>query len=170
MAASDTACVVVCDAGPLIHLDELACIAVLEDFREVLVPNTVWSEVVRYRPSALSCPLISYRQVAPESPLPADLETLARTLPLHAGEREALQVAREQQADLLLTDDTAARLAAQALRLPVHGTIGILFRAIRRNRMTGADVAQLLRSVPSVTTLHVKRSLLAEFIRRAEQS
>ena len=30
---------VVCDAGPLIHLDDLACLALLADFRDVLVPK-----------------------------------------------------------------------------------------------------------------------------------
>ena len=33
---------VVCDAGPLIHLDELGCVDLLSDFSEVLVPETVW--------------------------------------------------------------------------------------------------------------------------------
>jgi predicted nucleic acid-binding protein len=36
---------VVCDAGPLIHLDEVGCLDVLADFAEVLVPEAVWQEV-----------------------------------------------------------------------------------------------------------------------------
>ena len=35
---------VVCDAGPLIHLDELGCLDLLADFSEVLVPETVGVE------------------------------------------------------------------------------------------------------------------------------
>jgi predicted nucleic acid-binding protein len=171
MAATDSAArVVVCDAGPLIHLDELGRVALLDDFNEVLVPSAVWSEVTRHRPGALTVAGVPFRQVSTSSTLPTDLEVLGRALPLHEGEREALQVAREQQADLLLTDDTAARLAARTLGVSVHGTIGILFRAVRRGRMTGPEVAALLRSLPTVSTLHVKRGLLAEFIRRAEQS
>lgn len=45
--------VVVCDAGPLIHLDELDCLDLLGDFPEVLVPEAVWREVLKHRPSAL---------------------------------------------------------------------------------------------------------------------
>jgi hypothetical protein len=46
MAKNDTsACVVVLDAGPLIHLDELAVLSLLEDFAELLVPDEVWNEV-----------------------------------------------------------------------------------------------------------------------------
>ena len=42
MAGSDPSRVlVVCDAGPLIHLHELGCMDLLADFAAVLVPETV---------------------------------------------------------------------------------------------------------------------------------
>jgi hypothetical protein len=44
---------VVCDAGPLIHLDELGCLDLLADFRTVFVPEQVWREVEFHRPGAL---------------------------------------------------------------------------------------------------------------------
>lgn len=53
MAEADPASVVVCDAGPLIHLDELGCLDLLRDFAAVQVPDAVWQEVQRHRPSAL---------------------------------------------------------------------------------------------------------------------
>ena len=37
---------VVCDAGPLIHLDEMGCLDLLIDFHAVLVPEQVWRELV----------------------------------------------------------------------------------------------------------------------------
>jgi hypothetical protein len=40
---------VVCDAGPLIHLDESGCLDLLSDFSEVLVPEAVWREVRQHR-------------------------------------------------------------------------------------------------------------------------
>ena len=40
--------IVVCDAGPIIHLDEVACIELLSDFPEVLVPVAVWDEVAKH--------------------------------------------------------------------------------------------------------------------------
>jgi hypothetical protein len=45
--------VVVCDAGPLIHLDELGCLDLLADFGTVLVPEQVGREVEHHRPGAL---------------------------------------------------------------------------------------------------------------------
>ena len=39
----------VCDAGPLIPLDELGCLSLLEDFDRVVVPAGVWEEVQNHR-------------------------------------------------------------------------------------------------------------------------
>jgi hypothetical protein len=44
---------VVADAGPLIHLDELAALDVLSDYTEVWLPEAVWNEVIQRRPQAL---------------------------------------------------------------------------------------------------------------------
>jgi hypothetical protein len=37
---------VVCDAGPIIHLDELECLHLMEDFEKVFVPDVVRKEVL----------------------------------------------------------------------------------------------------------------------------
>ena len=167
MAATEPCGPVVCDAGPLIHLDELDCVGLLDGFGEILVPAAVWGKVEQHRPAALMAE-IPLRQVAAGT-VPPDVDVLAHALNLHAGEREALCLARQHRAELLLTDDTAARLAAGSLGIHVHGTIGPLFRAIRKGRKSGAEVAALLRSLPSLSSLHIKRNLLDEFIRQAEQ-
>jgi len=51
--AKTSPALVVADAGPLIHLDELSALDVLSDFAAVLVPNAVYIEVHRHRPQAL---------------------------------------------------------------------------------------------------------------------
>lgn len=169
MAATDPlARVVVCDAGPLIHLDELGCLALLSDFARVLLPASVWEEVSRHRPAALTGTHVALEQSAVAAPLPADLAGLGRLFALHRAELDALHLARKLEADLFLTDDTAARLAARQLSMPVHGTIGIVLRAIRRGQKSKADVASILRSLPAVSTLHIRRSLLDEIIREIE--
>jgi len=44
---------VVCNAGPLIHLDEIGLLDLLADFQKVYVPIQVWDEVERHRPASL---------------------------------------------------------------------------------------------------------------------
>lgn len=111
----DSPPLVVCDAGPLIHLDELGCLGLLGDFPQVLVPETVWLEVSRQRPDALLLSSVHFIRESGAPALHVELEALSRLLTLHAGEKEALQVAITHPGCLLLTDDGAARLAARNL-------------------------------------------------------
>lgn len=159
---------VVCDAGPLIHLHECGCLDLLAGFRQVLVPEAVWAEVARHRPTALNGGIVRLERIAAGGLFSPELESLGRALLLHAGEKAALHVTLEEFGRWLLTDDTAARLAARSLGIPARGTIGILLRAIRRRQRTKAEVLAILRALPQVSTLHLKRSWLEEIMREVE--
>lgn len=93
---------------------------------------------------------------------------MAQIFTLHAGEWEALRVAMGIPQGILLSDDTAARMAARNLRIETHGTIGILIRSIRRKQRTKEEVLSVLRSLPERSTLHLKRSLLDQVISAVE--
>jgi predicted nucleic acid-binding protein len=69
---------------------------------------------------------------------------------------------------ILLTDDAAARLAAEALGYQVHGSIGILLRAIRRHQRTRHEVLSVLRDLPLRSSLHVRPALLEEIMAQVE--
>ena len=159
--------VAVADAGPIIHLDELDCLDVLADFEKVYVPEAVWLEVLNHRPLAMAAfPALFIRQS------PIKISTLVTMLtPLytpHSGEQEALHLCVELGNSLLLTDDTAARLAAKSLGIAAHGTLGLLIRVIRRQSCSKTEVLALLRAIPTQTTLHIRPSLLAEIIAQVE--
>ncbi len=156
--------VVVSDAGPIIHLDELDCLDVLSDFAEVLIPPIVWEEIEHHRPTALMTTSVVLREMSVSAEAPETLESLTRLFTLHRGELQALQLAMEQHADLILTDDTAARLAANSMGIPMHGTLGLLVRAFRRSQKSRAEVVRLLQLIPTQSTLHIKRTLLDELI------
>ena len=167
--AATTPPVVVCDAGPLIHLDELDAIDLLSDFPAVFVPESVWQEVERHRATALSHPAVRLKKVQAPGAASPELEALIRLLPLHVGEAEALAVATQHPGAELLTDDTGARLAAKMLGLDAHGTLGVLVRAIRRGQRTRRQVLDTLRSLPVVSSIHVKPALLEEIIQQVER-
>ena len=84
---------------------------------------------------------------------------------LHLGEQEALHLCMELSDSMLLTDDTAARLASKNIGITVHGTLGVLIRAIRRKSRSKVEVLELLRAIPVETTLHIRTSLLVEVIK-----
>lgn len=79
----------------------------------------------------------------------ASFVALVQAFSLDPGEREALLVARARPSAWLLSDDAAARLAAELLGIRAHGTTGLLIRAIRRGRRTPADVITLVEQLPA---------------------
>lgn len=162
-----TESIVIADAGPVIHLDELGRLELLADFGKVIIPETVWLEIERHRPTALKA---TANWVVRQTPRQHSVvvNTLTPLYSLHTGEQEALHLCAESGNCLLLTDDTAARLAAKSLNITVHGTLGILIRAIRRQTLTKAEVLSLLHAIPNKTTLHVRPALLKEVIADVE--
>lgn len=161
---TDLPAAVVCDAGPLIHLDELDSVDLLSDFHDVLVPDAVWNEVVRHRPHALEAGGAHLRRVAVTGEAPPALTALSRSLVLGPGETEALHIALQRPGLVLLTDDAAARLAAEALRVRVHGSVAVLIRAVRRGRRTRDQAIGVLETLHERSSLHIRRALIAEVI------
>lgn len=162
------ALVIVCDAGPLIHLNELNCLTLLNDFDQILVPHQVWQEVERHRPAALSKPELILQQVDVTISTQSVFQALVRAFSLDLGEQAALSLMQGYSDAIFLTDDAAARLAAATLGYRVHGTIGVLLRAIRRHQRTQDEVLTILRSLPAQSTLHIRAELLQEIIERLE--
>jgi predicted nucleic acid-binding protein len=114
---------VVSDAGPLIHLDEMDCLSAL-NFSEILVPETVWQEVLKHRPQVFQYAGINLQRCGINE-LPTRITAIAPLFGLHRGELEALSLCLQAPNALLLTDDGAARLAADSLNITTHGTIGL---------------------------------------------
>jgi predicted nucleic acid-binding protein len=162
MAATDGVLVVL-DAGPLIHLDELACLHLLEGFHSLLIPSVVWGEALRHRPH-LRLEKISNATIAdPHGPPPLTLAAASFSNELHAGEIAAITLLHEAGGGLLLSDDDAARQTAEALGFSVAGTLGLLLRGIRRKQISSAQVRRLADELPQRSTLHISRVLLKRF-------
>jgi predicted nucleic acid-binding protein len=168
VAETDPAGLVICDAGPLIHLEELGCLDLLRDFALVQVPEAVWQEVGRHQPSALRHRKLRLQRVSPSHEATPELIELAQTFLLDAGEVEALQLMQQSPSAILLTDDAAARLVAERLQYDVRGTIGVVLRALRRSQRTKRQVLNLLRSLPRRSSLHIERRLLEAVIEQVE--
>lgn len=123
--------IVVSDTSPIRALDFLQRLEVLEAlFGEVIVPPAVATELSR--PTRWGPPVIlsPHHFILVRSP--TDTVAVNRWLQnLDAGESEALALAEELSADIVLIDEAAGRSAAQQAGFPVIGTLGILVRAKR---------------------------------------
>ena len=163
MATTDSP-LVVCDTGPLMHLDELDCLDLLDGFGKILIPSTVWAEEAAHRTKLIAGNITAADIVESIGEPSARLLSLADSLELGAGERAAIALMEHVSARLFLCDDAAARLAAESLGFTVHGTIGILIRSIRMRTRTGQQVLELLHDIPRRSSLHISRQLLETVI------
>ena len=60
----------------------------------------------------------------------------------------------------IICDDLASRRVAKELGAPIIGTLGVIIKAARQERISLSSAIELLRSIPEATTLHVRRDLL----------
>lgn len=124
---------VVSDASVLICLGALRQLQLLRDFyQEILVPDAVWQEVTitaATRPGAretIQANQQGWLRVRTPSNR-ALVKALQTTLDM--GEAEAIALASELSAILLLMDESEGRAEARSLGVPVTGTLGVLLRA-----------------------------------------
>lgn len=124
--------IVVCDAGSISTLDALD---LLDNFQSVLVADAAWIEVERHRPDLFSRTIRAFARVAPQSAPPPSLAALARLIPLHLGETQALQIAEEHGADdygesYLQAEAIIARLVDEYNEQRLHAALGYMEPAL----------------------------------------
>lgn len=125
---------VVCDTSPLILLAKIGRLELLFLlYDQVAIPVSVLDEV-RVRSTAETTAieaLVENQALEIQQGSPDVLESVPADL--GAGEREAIAVAIETGADLVVLDDRAGRRVARERDLSVTGTIGILIEARARD-------------------------------------
>ncbi len=136
--------IVVSDAGPLIHLAAIGRMdLVVKLTPTITIPEAEWREVVvtgSGLPGSSEVESADWIQVV--TPNRLDLVSSLEAGGLDRGESEAIAVAVEREADLLLIDERQGRSTAAAMGLTVVGTIGIVVAA--RERGDIAAVAPML--------------------------
>ena len=122
--------VAVFNSSPWIFLSKLGIIELaIELFSEVFLPSSVNDEVLRRKDEASSA-LERLQITGSVKVIDARSSRLVKALGrrLGKGEAEAIAVALERDADLVVLDDHAARSEATRLGLEVKGTLGVIRR------------------------------------------
>ena len=116
---------VICNSSPLIGLEQIGQLNVLESlFGTIAVPPAVVQEV---------SPSVTLPEWIEQRALVQNIGPLIMKASLGQGESEAISLALESKARLIILDDRPARRLAQSLSLPVIGTLGILLLAKKKD-------------------------------------
>lgn len=151
---------IVADTGPINYLIEIGCVSVLSEMVKTLVlPASVLRELQSEgAPSAV-------RDWAGNLPAWVEVRNTACLIPpqpeLSEADREAISLARELQA-LLLMDDRRARRAALHHTVSTIGTLGILEAAAAKGLISLPEALERLRT----TSMFISDELLAQALQR----
>jgi predicted nucleic acid-binding protein len=154
--------IVISDSGPLRYLvliEEEHFLPAL--FGAIVIPSYVAAELTQKNtPSTVRL----WMEQSPEwAKIASSYSPLAHiSSALDLGEREAIALAEELSADLLLVDDGAARREATRRELPVMGTLGILDLAAEHGH---ADFSAAARKLMQ-TNFRASGKLIQFFLER----
>lgn len=117
---------VVANTTPLIALSDIGQLELLKDlYGEIFIPQAVMEEIESEPARSMVMNAEWIKKVLIEG---ADKKNMFKAR-LHAGEVEAIILAEESKADLIIMDDYAAKKTAKYLGYNVTGTLGVLIKA-----------------------------------------
>ena len=125
--------IAVSDSSPLIALAKIGKLDILKElFGEIVIPEAVWYEVAvkgKGKPGAedvRKAEWIKIREVEDR----LSVEVLKSEI--EVGEAEAIVLAKELNADLLIIDENIPRVIAESIGLRVAGSLAIIYIAKKR--------------------------------------
>ena len=160
---------VVCNSSPLINLARIGHLDLLRQlYGEVVIPEAVWHEVVV---AGVGQPGADEVRAAPwVRRRPVENKHLVRALrqELDAGEAEAIALALEIEADLLLMDERLGRENARYLGVHTIGLIGAIVEA--RHKGLIEAVAPYLTALRTIAGFHLREALYKRVLQDAGEA
>jgi len=155
---------VVSNASPLVNLARIGHLELLRDlFGNLLVPEAVWEEVVVAGAGQPGARLLEEATWVARHQVKNQSLVQALRQELDAGEAEAIALAVEVKADLLLMDERLGRETAQHLGRRVTDVIGVLVEAKRKGMLP--EVKSPLDALRDKDGFRVSERLYARVLR-----
>lgn len=153
--------IVVSDASPIIALESVGQLSLLRDLYErVLIPASVYREITIADKSGAA--LIAAESWLEERPVSDGKAVTALMATLDPGEAEAIVLALEEEAELLLMDERRGRRIATEMGCQVLGLLGVLVEA--KNRGLVPEVKPILMSL-SQGSFRISEALVEHVLR-----
>lgn len=160
--------IVVSNTSPILNLAAIGHLELLQQlYRSILIPQAVFDEIVvagAGQPGALEVQQSKWIRKKPVTN-----HTVARALlaEIDAGEAEAIALAVEEEADLLLLDERRGRVVAARLGLRFVGLLGVLVEAKNRGHISSAKT--ILDELIVIAGFWVNQDLYARVLQAVQE-
>lgn len=155
--------IVVSDTSALSALLTVDRLGLLQElFGEIRVPSAVLQELVLHHPDCSGIPYLRVETVKNVEAVRASQDQL------DAGEAEAIQLALEQSADLLLIDESLGRSFALEHQIPIIGLMGILLMSKEKKLIP--EVGPLIEEVECKAGFYLSRPLKKRILKDAGET
>jgi predicted nucleic acid-binding protein len=154
--------IIVADTSPINYLVLIKEIEVLPRlYGKIVIPEAVREELLRPEAPELVRTWTAQPPAWLETRTPVSIadSSLAR---LDAGERDAIMLAAELNAEQLIVDDREGRRIAKERGIPVIGTLGVLKEAAAMGLVDLRDCVARLQTTTFYVAPEVLKNLLAE--------
>jgi len=149
---------VVSNTSPLINLAWIGRLETLHElYGTIEIPEAVWHEIVVQGAGQPGAKEVSDASWIKTCPVDNKLLVLALHQELDTGEAEAIALAIEQKAELLLMDERLGRETARYFGLNYTGVIGVLIEAKQKGLI--GSIKEYLDSLRTMAGFHISQHL-----------
>ena len=154
----------VSDTSPILHLNEINLLKIFDIF-DILVPEQVVDELIKNK-------IILPKKIKVEK-LKAEgkdtIKVLTNDYNLDIGEAAAIALFLQKKANYFFTDDLDARQAAKQFNIKVHGTIGIILRALREKIIDKEIAHKKVVELYSNSSMFISKDLVYETLKAIKE-
>ncbi len=152
----------VSNTGPIIHLLEINQIQLLNSFEQVFIPKKVLDEA-----GNIHLPIKNIKVIIPNENEVYETKKELSNFKLHEGELHSLYFACKLK-HLFLTDDLEAREAATFLNVKVHGTLGVIVLAYKKQLIDKEQAKKAIQQLYWHSSLFLTPFIVKEALRLLE--
>ncbi|MFB6199608.1 MAG: hypothetical protein ABEJ83_01910 [Candidatus Nanohaloarchaea archaeon] len=145
----------VLDAGPIIHLDQIGRLYVLEVIENKATTEEVKKEVGQ---EVVEKSGLSVLELSPESKDRA--KHLSNKYGIELGESTSISLCVQEDIDLIFTDDLDARDAAERFQIDAHGTLALVSRAYSEDILSQAEALEAIEELRKDSSLFLTSDLV----------
>jgi hypothetical protein len=159
--------IVVSDTSPITNLAAIQTLNLLESlYGSIIIPVAVYNELTQVSrektvPGATEVETYSWIQTQQVQNLQKVNEILVTKSNIHLGEAEAIMLALELKADLILMDERRGRALAMNYQLKVTGLLGVLLQAKKQGEIIA--VKPLLDQLINDAEFRINSQLYQQF-------